>query len=172
MRFLTAATAWLLLLTACATTVNPENWPARAPDWQRFADAYERDAENRAHQTRDEYLLWIRRFYEGRPGVVGWLDTTEILMEDLAPAQQPLVRDTARQLGQRIAAEWARDNAVRRIDTAMLSLWGSIMVASPTPEDRVAAMRAIDRDTRALLSGDLNAQQITEERYAEFDSFF
>lgn len=162
----------LLMLGACSTTVTPENWPASAPPYRHFVETYHSDEANQALQSEDDYLLWVRRFYEGRPGVLGWNDLTDSVTEDMSDAQQSLVDDLGSRLGRRIAAEWAKANAVRRIDTAMLSLWGSIMVTAESPETRLEAMRAIDRDTRALLDGDLSPMQVTEERYAEFDSFF
>lgn len=161
----------LLMLGAC-TTVTPENWPASAPPHQHFVEAYRSDEANQAHQSRDEYLTWVRRFYEGRPGVLGWNDITDSVIQDMDGQQRSAVDDLGFRLGRRIATEWAKDNDVRRIDTAMLSLWGSIMVTAESPDTRLEAMRAIDRDTRALLEGDLSATQITEERYGEFDSFF
>lgn len=162
----------LVMLGACTTTVTPENWPGTAPPHQHFVEAYRSDEANQAHQSEDDYLLWVRRFYEGRPGILGWNDITDSVTQDMDNDQQSAVDELGRRLGQRIAAEWAKANEVRRIDTSMLSLWGSIMVTAESPETRLEAMRAIDRDTRALLEGDLSARQITEERYAEFDSFF
>ncbi|MEX1196251.1 MAG: hypothetical protein WEB57_00105 [Pseudohongiellaceae bacterium] len=162
----------LLLLGACATTVTPENWPDSAPPYEHFVDTYRSDEANQAHQAEDDYLTWVRRFYEGRPGILGWNDITESVVQDMDRAQRSAVDDLGNRLGRRIAAEWAKANEVRRIDTAMLSLWGSIMVTAESPETRLEAMRAIDRDARALLDGELRSRQITEERYAEFDSFF
>jgi len=162
----------LLILGACASTPAPDNWPGNAPPYDYFVDEYQRDAENRALQSQDDYMLWVMRFYRGRPGILGWQDITDSVVEGMTPAQRRTAQQLARNLGQRIAAEWAKANDVRVIDTAMLSLWGNIMVNAIDPGDRLEAMRAIDRDTRALLEGDLPTTQITEERYARFDSFF
>lgn len=162
----------LLILGACTTMVTPGNWPANAPPYSDFVTAYRSDEANQALQSEEQYLTWVQRFYEGRPGILGWNDITDSVLQDMNREQQSVVNDLGSRLGQRIAAEWAKDNAVRRIDTAMLSLWGSIMVTAESPETRLEAMRAINNDTRALLEGDLSARQITEERYAEFDSFF
>jgi hypothetical protein len=162
----------LLTLSACATTVTPENWPVEAPSYPHFVESYRSDEANRSRQTRDDYLTWVQRFYTGRPGAPGWNEITDSAVQGMDEDQRAVVDDLGFRLGRRIAAEWAKDNDVRRIDTAMLSLWGSIMVTAETPESRLEAMQAIERDTRALLEGELPPTQITEERYAEFDSFF
>ncbi len=172
MRSAVWSTIYVLMLSACATTVTPENWPDGAPPYQHFVETYRSDEANQAHQSEDDYLLWVRRFYEGRPGILGWNDITDSVTQDMDSSQRSTVDGLGSALGRRIAAEWAKANEVRRIDTAMLSLWGSIMVTAEAPEDRLEAMQAIDRDTRALLEGELPPTQITEERYAEFDSFF
>lgn len=160
------------LLSTCATSIAPEDWPEQAAPHRYFVTAYQEDERNGELQDQDDYLLWVKRFYTGRPGIMGWREITDAVVADMNREQQQTVDRIAETLGRRIAAEWAKDNATRRIDTAMLSLWGSIMVGAVSPEDRLAAMRAIDRDSRALLDGDLRAGQITEQRYAEFDSFF
>lgn len=162
----------LLVLGACASTPTPENWPEQAPPHSYFVEEYQHDPANRMRQSQTDYLSWVTRFYRGRPGILGWQDITDSVVQDMEPGQRATTMELARTLGRRIAAEWAKDNDVRVIDTAMLSLWGSIMVTAVEPGERLEAMQAIDRDTRALLEGELPPTQITEERYAEFDSFF
>jgi hypothetical protein len=80
-------------------------------------------------------------------------------------------------LGEAIAAEWSRDNSVRRIDNRMLSLWGSVVQSAPTPEQQQMSVTVIQEDVDNLLSGNLNAVNIREQRYEEklkidlFDGF-
>lgn len=163
---------YLFLLAACSTAVTPENWPELAPPYHYFREVFRGDEANRARQSEEEYLGWVRRFYEGRRALPSWQEMTESLSREVGEDQRLLVQDLGFRLGRRIAAEWAKDNAVRRIDTGMLSLWGSVILSGDTPGERLQAMLAIDRDTRALLDGSLPAGEITEDRYPGLDSFF
>jgi hypothetical protein len=145
-----------------------EEWPETVPDQALFIEAWQRDHENRHLQSDIEYLNWVVRFYEGGELMsMGWNDMTPAILQGLAPEQ---ARRAARQrdrLGRLIAAEWAKDNDVREIDTAMLSLWGDLMVAAPEPSQRLAAMDMIARDVEQLLSGRLSPALITEQRYVD-----
>jgi hypothetical protein len=161
-----------LFLVACASTPGPEDWPSDAPSFRFFRQAYQSDAANRARQSEAEYLGWVRRFYEGHRVFPRWSEITTGIADKLEPQEQARVDDIGFRLGRRIAAEWAKDNAVRRIDTGMLSLWGSVIIAGDTPEEQLDALLAIDRDTRALLNGELSADDINEDRYPGLDSFF
>ncbi|MEX2335447.1 MAG: hypothetical protein WD600_14395, partial [Pseudohongiella sp.] len=80
--------------------------------------------------------------------------------------QAEQVAELRDELGVMIAAEWAKDNDVRIIDTAMLSLWGGVMVAALEPEVRIDAIELITDDVERLLAGELAPARINDERYA------
>ncbi|HLE96178.1 MAG TPA: hypothetical protein VI997_02305 [Candidatus Thermoplasmatota archaeon] len=94
-----------------------------------FRAAYERDATNRAKQAWDEYAKWIRTFYEGKafPPVPGWTKRERDILAALPDAARPQAARLLDELGRRMAAEWAKDNAVRKVSTGDLQAWGSAL---------------------------------------------
>lgn len=157
----------LLTLAACASSRVLTDWPQSVPEQDLFLQAYQQDLDNQARQTDVEYLTWIVRFYEGwEMMATGWNDMTPVVLSDLNAQQAELVADMRDNLGVLIAAEWAKDNDVRIIDTAMLSLWGGVMVAALEPEVRIDAIELITDDVERLLAGELAPARINDDRYA------
>lgn len=155
----------LLLLQACVSTTD---WPASLPERSVFNAAYQADHENRAIQTRDEYLTWVRRFYEGfGPMPLGWNDMTAVVLSDLEGELYRKVASRRDLLGALISAEWAKDNSVRNIDSAMLNLWGAVILSVPDTTQRVAALDLLIADAQALLDGRLFPEDINDQRYQE-----
>ena len=155
-----------VLLSACVNQRVLEQWPDSVPDQAYFIEAYQQDALNQQRQTDVEYLNWVVRFYEGSELMVtGWNDITPAVLLDLDGEMLQQAQQKSRRLGMLISAEWAKDNEVRDIDSAMLSLWGSIMVAVQEPDLRLAAIDLISGDVEALLSNQLHASDISEQRY-------
>lgn len=91
-----------------------------------FREQYEADARNKSRQTWSDYERWVRVFYEGKrfPPVPGW-DARERELLQAAPAadRADLARELA-QTGRVLAAEWAKDNSVRKVGTNDLQEWG------------------------------------------------
>jgi hypothetical protein len=70
-------------------------------------------------------------------------------------------------LGAAIAAEWAKHNEIRRIDSRMLGLWGSVLQLASNSEQRERSIELITEDVDALLSGSLRGSDIREPRYEQ-----
>lgn len=158
---------FLLTLAACASSRVLTEWPETVPAQDLFLQAYQQDPENQARQTDVEYLTWVVRFYEGwEMMATGWNDMTPVVLSDLNARQSEQVASMRDNLGVLIAAEWAKDNDVRLIDTAMLSLWGGVMVAALEPQVRIDAIELITNDVERLLAGELAPARINDERYA------
>ena len=68
---------------------------------------------------------WLRKFYEGTFLVKGWKTQMQDLLEDFEGKDRALLDSRLSSLGEKIGREWAKDNAVRRIDTAKLKQWGA-----------------------------------------------
>ncbi|ALO45282.1 hypothetical protein [Pseudohongiella spirulinae] len=154
------------LLSACVNHQILDQWPETVPDQRYFIEAYHQDELNQQRQSDVEYLNWVVRFYQGSELMVtGWNDITPAVLLDLEGDVLQQAQQKSHRLGLLISAEWAKDNDVRDIDSAMLSLWGSIMVAVQEPEMRLAAMDLISNDVEALLSNQLHASDISEQRY-------
>lgn len=100
----------------------------RAPrmDEAFFRGRYDADAANRAKQSWKEYADWVRSFYEGKrfPPVPGWVDRQRGLLKPLAPSDQQRMGPQIEEVGRILAAEWAKDNAVRKVSTSDLQAWG------------------------------------------------
>ena len=145
-----------------------ERWPESLPEQHHFLSYYREDAGNQLVQTDVQYLTWVLRFYEGWELMpTGWQNIEENMLFDLTEQEHLLVRGQMAELGALISAEWSKDNSARLIDSAMLSLWGSVMQADFASQARIAALTQIDADVRALLEGELAPLTINEQRYVD-----
>ncbi len=164
---------WLLgvllcVLSACTSTRVLERWPESLPEQHHFLSYYHEDADNQLVQTDVQYMTWVLRFYEGWELMpTGWKNIEENMLFDLSVEEHARVTAQLTELGALISAEWAKDNSVRLIDSAMLSLWGAVMQADFAAQARIAALTQIDADVRALLAGGLTPQDINEQRYVD-----
>ncbi len=155
-----------LVLSACAQRVDLPVWPADLPPQAHFLGLYEADLANQALQTRQQYLEWVVRFYEGSQYMaLGWNAIAESVLVDLSDRRRAQLSRQLDELGKAISGEWAKDNQVRRIDTAMLSLWGAVMQADFAPDYRVAAVAMIRQDVVELLNARLAPEHVDEQRY-------
>ena len=98
---------------------------------------------------------------------LGWNAIAESVLVDLEPGQRASLASQLAALGAAISGEWAKDNRVRQIDTAMLSLWGGVMQADFAPDYRMAAVAMIRADVSSLLGNSLAPQRVDEQRYAQ-----
>ena len=159
----------ILALTACATA--PASWPGTLPPFSYFQNTWTNDAANQQIQDQDEYLLWVRRFYEGFNTVPGWLDLEKRVLARLPQDQQASVAEQLARLGVTISAEWAKDNSVRRIDTSTVATWRDALQESLSRMELASYLMLLNQDIAALLGGQLTTDDITFERYYtdEFD---
>lgn len=155
-------------VSACQSLNEETNWPEDVPDKERFLQAYHADTENQQEQTRQQYLNWIIRFYQGGDLMsTGWNDLTPAVLMGMSGETLQAAQTASHQLGVAISSEWAKDNRVRKIDTSMLSLWGTVMLSIEEPPERLLALRRIGEDVDAIMRGELAAEQISDERYMQ-----
>ena len=161
----------LALLVASGCAVAPVQWPAELPPVDYFRDYWQADEQNRQLQDEDDYLLWVQRFYLGYNMVPGWLAMTDQVRERLPPSEHAAVTARLNGLGRRIGAEWAKDNAVRKLNTGTAATWRDALLESLSRDDLYAYLDRLDQDVDALLSGTLSREDIRFERYYidEFD---
>lgn len=154
-----------LVLIGCASGVRA--WPEQLPAQRYFVSSYEQDTKNKVLQSQEDYLTWIVRFYEGWELMpTGWHDLRENMLFGLEGSDHVEMGKNLGMLGAMISAEWAKDNSVRRIDSAMLSLWGGVIQADFAVEARKSSVELIMQDVSAVLAGATPASAINEERYA------
>jgi len=97
-----------------------------SPRAEDFRPRYVEDETNRARQSWRQYWKWVQMFYSGNLLARGWTRECEVILERVQ-ASEPRIRLTARMnmLGRMVVAEWAKDNAVRRIGRADIRQWRS-----------------------------------------------
>lgn len=171
MRFLCKTTILFICisaLAACSAVQVRHEWPEDLPAQQHFISLYHADPANQQVQSIDDYLGWIVSFYQGSLlSPMGWNDMSSSILTGMEEEDISRAATLREQLGMLIAAEWAKDNEVRIIDTALLSLWGEVMVTAPDPADRLRAMELILADVQGLLDETVRLSAITEQRYEQ-----
>ncbi len=104
-----------------------------------------------------DHRRWYDRFWTGRcqglgfclSGSPNWNETAGSLESRSAPGQESNTRAAACELGELVGHEWARDNAVRCIDTADVRRWGRSLTSTATPLETLGTVR---RQAEAKLS--------------------
>lgn len=111
-----------------------------------FKQRYEADAANKAKQSWKEYADWVRAFYEGKrfPPVSGWNDRQRDILRNVPSERQAAVAPQLEETGRLLAAEWAKDNGVRKVSTSDLQSWGKrFQDAARSPDALEAALREV-----------------------------
>lgn len=156
------------LLSACSSLRDSSSeWPEGLPPARFFISAYEKDTTNHQHQSLQQYLYWVRRFYEGTtlyPN--GWNDlTADVLSQAPDPELAAQRKQKLYQLGLAIAAEWSKASVVNRVESPHLAVWG-VAAGRAVEEDNVdETLQKISEDVQKLLSLELPPNTITEDRY-------
>ena len=71
-----------------------------------------------------EERQWYKQFYNGTFLVKGWKHRVKEVTDLMPDEKRADVKKRLEALGEKMGREWARDNSVRRIDTATLQKWG------------------------------------------------
>lgn len=117
--------------------------------------AYVSDANLRFDSA--EHVRWYKRFWTGQcgqmlaclPGSPTWNDIAARLVARGAPAQRPALLPTACGLGQRIGLEWSREHGVRRITTADLRRYRTLLEGDADPVRGLARVEsAVEADLK------------------------
>lgn len=159
------------LLAACASRTPEPPWPDGAAPIDLFRAEWQRSSDVQQVQPENDYLLWVTRFYTGNGPVPGWLDMTRQVLERLPPERRAGIEARLFELGGRIGAEWAKDNAIRRIDTRAGGVWRDALLEALAQDDLDAFLDRLSADVDALIAGTLDGNAIRFERYYvdEFD---
>lgn len=156
-----AAAAWtaplLLLLGRTARADAGDDW--YTPKAEDFRPEYDRDAKNRGRQTWDQYWGWVGDFYRGNLLSAGWTRQGRRLSDALTSEEtRRTIRAKLNDLGKEICREWAKDNAVRKVDTAALSRWGRSMEAAKsrdggTGEEILRSIEVMRQEYEKMMKG-------------------
>ncbi|MBK8185931.1 MAG: hypothetical protein IPK77_00965 [Cellvibrio sp.] len=155
----------LFLMSAC--THLKDQWPEQVPSRSHFTNSFDQDELNKTVQTKEEYLLWIQRFYLGWEIYKrGWLKmTNELLAEVDDPKQQKIIERKMSDLGLKISREWAKKSKKRRIYTRHVAIWGNALLESLDKGESMQLINQVNDDVDALLEHRLDPKMITENRY-------
>jgi hypothetical protein len=111
-----------------------ERWYTPLPE--DFRPHYDRDTTNRAKQTWEQYWRWVKVFYEGNLISAGWTQRSERLVTVIkSDPEQKKLRSIINAVGKEIGAEWAKDYAVRKINSADLLAWGKKLEEAKARDD-------------------------------------
>jgi hypothetical protein len=133
----------LVLSAACATAVPAQQV---SQDGIAFDDAKHRG--------------WYVRFWTGSckelkvicvSGAPYWGEIMQRLLAGVPAERQERLRTRLVLLGQSIGYEWAKENAVRRINNGHIKSWSSDL--KQNQQDPEPAVARIEQQTRALLGG-------------------
>lgn len=130
-------------LWACAGAPAGDGMPANQP---ALARVYELDVENRARQSYEEYAGYVRMFFEGRGLVPGWNELARRLEAKASEEERAEVAARLARLGWVVAIEWARDNAIRQVDTAALRGWAAALARGAEEGRLREALAAVERE--------------------------
>jgi hypothetical protein len=115
-----------------------------------FEKKYNEDKENQKLQTKEEYLEWVNKFYDGSFVADGWDKTTEKTLEKMkAPANKTKAKGELTALGKIIAGEWSKDNKVRKISTDNLKKWGNDLKAADSDDKILGTIAKIKSEASA-----------------------
>lgn len=101
-----------------------------------FRAQYDADGDNKRRQTWEQYWGWVKAFYEGKrfPPIAGWGSREKDLLARLNHEGRAKVQGELTEVGRLIAAEWAKENAVRKVGTNELQGYGSQLEAAAKKE--------------------------------------
>ena len=78
------------------------------------------------------------------------------------------------QLGLDISNEWAKDNAIRKITSSNIIVWGSALRIAAKEGKQLQFLDQIEQDVASLLEETLSSKDIRSDRYnapEDFDDF-
>ncbi len=115
-------------------------------------------APNKDRQSWDGYWEYVRSFYDGNIFVNGWTSRVKSLLDMIrSETVRAELLSALNDLGRRIAAEWAKDNAVRAINTSDLRGFGQRLLAARNREDGSGqAIRSELKEVRAEVDARLS----------------
>lgn len=170
----------LMIITAvsgCSTISAMKKWPEEMPAKSIFVEAYnEQKAAGSNNNSLQNHLLWVKRYYLGSVIYpLGWNRMTEMLTDTLENInEKEEIRRRMYTLGVTICLEWAKNNDVRKIDSAAIATWGNALQTATELREQSVFISKVENDVQALLDGDLDRKQIERERYyppEDYDNF-
>lgn len=159
-------------LFACSThRAERDTWPEGMPSRAYFVKVYEADKINKQIQTKDEYLTWILRFYNGWELYRrGWIKMTDELVAQVQDPQQVTeIRYKIDRIGRLVSGEWAKKSDTRTIYLRHVSIWGNALLESLDRDQALPLIDQVNQDVDDLLAQKIKPDVITADRYFPAD---
>ncbi len=160
-----------IALSSCSIFQSSDYWSDRLPPQEYFIESYQAATDNKVYQDQESYMGWVRVFYLGNTLSAGWLQLTEELISEAPENKKQEYEELMAFLGQRIGAEWAKNNRVRLIDTRSASVWRDALIEAIAVGDLENYMLRFEADVSAILAGSLDKEEISFTRYYEEEIF-
>lgn len=169
--------ATLLLVSglfACSSNKivkQADAWPSEMPSRAYFLTVYDADDANKKIQTKEEYLTWIVRFYNGWELYRrGWIKmTNELVAQVEDPSQVNEIRYKVERIGRLVSGEWAKKTDTRTIYLRHVSIWGNALLESLDRNEALPLIDRVNKDVDDLLAHRISADVISAERYFPAD---
>lgn len=155
----------LFFINGCAVVPDRPAWPSDLPSLAYYESLYAGDPENRKHQSREEYLKWVKAFYRGWGGLRGWNSIMNEILDDVDEAEREALRRELDKLGRLISGEWAKAYGERVIDSNMLQIWINAAYEAGERHDYQRLLKKLSTDVEALLGDAMDPSAITLKRY-------
>ena len=155
-------------VSAPPTQFAANDWPENLPPLQSFEAYYMADTRNQQLQSKNDYLTWVKRFYKGwvyRPH--GWHWMTKSALEQAPEQSKAQLQENLAWLGERISAEWAKDDRSRTINSEHMMIWADALKVALRKDAPVELTAQVKFDVKQLLSGELKPDTITLDRYLD-----
>lgn len=159
----------LALLASGCTTVSQQkaDWHQNWPERSYYESQYTADISNQSAQSRDDYIKWVKRYYNGWAFYPeGWDWLTETVLKEIEDYPQRLrLKEKMYSIGERISAEWAKNADHRQINSKHLLVWADAVKRSVIESEEEALADKVSVDVDALLAGKLNPSDVRLSRY-------
>lgn len=161
-------------LVGCSAFMDKakNDWGDDLPDRQIFVNEWQKDAQQQALASQEDYLTWVKRFYRGWVIVPrGWFWMSEEVLSQSPPDVAAEVSPKLAMLGIKISAEWAKEDQVRVINTRHIMVWRDALKIAVRERSLIPLSDYVVADVESLLARRISPKDIDLVRYfpSEFD---
>lgn len=153
---------WLLVIFPAISAFANGNHEEREVIFSGRNNVLEIGPEVLNDLSREEQQ-WYKHFQEGILFFDGWASISEEVLTVFPEHHQKAHQQMMQRIGIKIGTEWAKDNSVRKIDTAMLKQWGDVLrnARSHGPEKTLAALEEIETEVDLILQDQGRLMQVS-----------
>ncbi len=119
------------------------------------------DVQKQIAQMSEKEKTWFLKFQNGIPFFDGWKDISQNIISNFPEQEKERIKTSLKKLGNKIGIEWAKDNAIRKIDTDMLRGWGKKLEKALDKGFKhvTETVHRVDREVDEILSATLMSKK-------------